>query len=188
MSLESDVADILRKDPSDRINFKVDNIAVNKKMMESVAAAIESGDIAVETGSVGGGLGAAYSSFVSRTWKTGEKKLIGKISLGGARTLTTTVGRAAVFHESVHALMDVKSLKITMHNDEVVAYIADALYMKANKTQGSTTVDEDKKILDAARAIVDQHKLLEKPGVTLTWQQCEALRVAIADNSHYRLP
>lgn len=188
MSIESDVADILRKDPSDRINFKVDNIAVNKKMMESVAAAIESGDIAVETGGVGGGLGAAYSSFVSRSWKAGEKKLIGKISLDSPKAVTTLVGRAAVFHESVHALMDVKSNKITMHNDEVVAYIADALYMKANKTNATTKSLEDQKILDAARAVVDQHKLLEKPGVTLTWQQCEALRVAIADNTKYRLP
>lgn len=185
MSLESDVADILRKDPSDRINFKVDNIAVNKKLMETVAAAIEAGDIAVETSGVSGGLGAAYSSYVSRRWAAGEKKLIGKISLDGPKSLTTHVGRAAVFHESVHALMDVQKNKITMHNDEVVAYLADALYMKANKTNATTNSEEDKKILDAARALVDQYKLLEKPGVTLTWQQCSSLRDAIKANSKY---
>ena len=185
MSLESDVADVLRKDPSGRINFKVDNIAVNKKVMEPVAAAIEAGDIAVETEGVGGALGAAYSSYVGRKWTTGEKKLIGKISLAGPKTVTTQIGKAAIFHESVHALMDVASIKITMHNDEVVAYIADALYMKATNIKASTNSAEDKKILDAARALVDQHKLLETPGKTLTWQQCDGLRDAIKANSKY---
>ncbi len=185
MSIASEVADVLRKDPSGRIHFKVDNILVNKKQMESVALAIEAGDIAIETEGTGGALGAAYSSYVSRRWTAGERKLIGKISLAGPNTVKNNVGRAAIFHESVHALMDVAAIKITMHNDEVVAYLADALYMKATKVNAGTNSAEDKKILQAARAVVDQHTMLERPGVTLTWQQCDALRDAIKANSKY---
>jgi len=186
MSIETEVASVLRSDPSHRINFKVDNIAVNKNQMESVALAIEAGDIAVETEGVGGALGAAYSSYVSRRWTTGEKKLIGKISLAGPKTIKTPIGRAAIFHESVHALMDVQAIKVTMHNDEVVAYLADALYLTATKTHFGTTSEEDKAIFAAAMAVVNTHKLLERPGVALTWKQCDALRDAIKANSKYR--
>lgn len=185
MSIQADVAAVLRNDPSDRINFTVDNVTVNRKQMESVALAVEAGDIAVETEGAGSALGAGYSSYVHRQWKEGEKKLIGKISLAGPNTVKSNVGKAAIFHECVHALKDVKSFKVTMQDDEVVAYIADALYMKANKTNASATSEEDKKILVAARALVDQHKMLERPGVTLTWKQCDALRDAIKTNTKY---
>lgn len=67
--------------------FKVDHIAVNKKQMESVAMAIEAGDIAIETAGVG----------------------------------------------------DVQSIEVTMQNDEVVAHLADALHMKADKTSATTS-------------------------------------------------
>jgi len=78
MSLESSVANVLRDQPVGRINFKVESIAINKERMESVAKAIENQDISVEIASTGPQLGAAYSSFVSRRWAAGEKKLIAR--------------------------------------------------------------------------------------------------------------
>jgi len=185
MSLESDVASVLRNDPVGRISFRVENIAVSKAQMESVAKAIESQDIAIEVGGTGAHLGAAYSSFTGRRVAPGERKLIGKVTLGSAHVVRTPLGKAAIFHECVHALMDVKALKVSMHNDEVVAYVADAMYLRATRT-GVTGGAAEKAIFDAAFALVDGRKMLAKPGVTLTWTDCDALRDAIKAHPAYR--
>ncbi len=185
MSLLSDVAGVLRKDPAGRISFKVDHIAVNKAQMERVAKAIEAQDIAIEIGSTGGQLGAAYSSFVHRRVAPGEKKLIGKITLGNAQVAATPLGKASIFHESVHALMDVSALKVGMHDDEVVAYLADAMYLRATHTtvRGGPA---EMAIFNAAFALVDGHGMLAKPGVALTWKACDPLRNAIKAHPAYR--
>jgi hypothetical protein len=48
------------------------------------------------------------------------------------------MGRASIFHESVHALKDVKGWKVpSMQDEEVVAYLADAMYLRANHTHVS---------------------------------------------------
>lgn len=187
MSVESSVASILRNQPVGRINFKVEGIAINKERMESVAKAIERQDIAIEIASAGPQLGAAYSSFVSRKWAAGEKKLIGKMTLGGADVVKTSLGKAAVFHESVHALMDVDPpvSKISMHNDEVVAYLADAMYLKRTSTSISGGALE-KAIYSAAFAVIDAHHMLTKLGVALKWSDCDKLRDAIKAHPAYR--
>ena len=159
MSLESDVAGVLRHETVGRISFTIESIAVNKVEMESVAKAIDSLDISVVVASTGNSLGAAYSSFVTRRWDAGEKKLIGRITLGSTGVAGSGVGRAGIFHECVHALKDVQGVKgpmykISMHNEEVVAYLADAMYLRATKT----SVAGDAKamaIYKAAFAIVD---------------------------------
>ena len=185
MSLESSVASVLRGHPVGLIGFKVDMISIDKLQMESVAKAIENQDILVETGSTGSQLGAAYSSWVTRRLDPGEKKLIGKITLGNANVVKTPLGKAAIFHESVHALMDVKGLKVSMHNDEVAAYLADAMYLKATKTSVSGGTLE-MAIYNAAFAIIDAHKMLTKKGVALKWTDCDALRDAIKAHPAYR--
>ena len=184
MSIESDVTSVLRMGPVALISFRIDNIAVNKAQMESVAQAIERKDIAIEVAKTGGLLGAAYSSFTSRRWIPGEKKLIGRITLGSVNVVKTPLGKAAIFHESVHALMDVTGSKPTMQNDEVVAYIADALYLRATKTTISADPLE-MAIFNAAFGLVDRHNMLAKPGVSLTWQNCDALRDAIKAHPAY---
>jgi hypothetical protein len=185
MSVQSSVADVLRNPPVGLISFKIDTITVNKAQMEAVAAAIVKQDIAVEVASTGPQLGAAYSSFVSRKWSNGEKKLIGKITLGRADVVKSSLGKAAIFHESVHALMDVKGLKVSMHNDEVIAYLADAMYLK--KTTTSISGGElEMAIYNAAFAIIQAHKMLTTQGVTLKWTDCDALRDAIKAHPAYR--
>src|SRR5690242_3677509 len=108
MSVESDVAQVLRVHPVDRISFKVENVVVDRTQMDLVARAIEKRDISVETGSTGPQLGAAYSSFLGRRFGPGEKRLIGSITLGSEGVVRSAVGKASIFHESVHALKDVK--------------------------------------------------------------------------------
>lgn len=188
MSMDSDVAAVLRNAPVGKISFKVDTIAVNKDQMEAVAAAIEKGDVAVEVASTGPQLGAAYSSFVSRKWGAGEKKIIGKITLGKADVVKSAVGKSAIFHESVHALMDVKptkGVKVSMHDDEVVAYLADAMYLKKSATAISGGKAE-MAIYDAAFQIIAAHKMLSKLGVALKWKDCDALRDAIKAHPAYQ--
>ena len=135
MSLESDVAQVLRVQPVDRISFKIEHVAIDKTQMDLVAKAIEKQDISVVTGGPGSQLGAAYSSFVGRRFSAGERKLIGRITLGSESVVRSALGKASIFHESVHALKDVKGWKVpSMQDEEVVAYLADALYLRANHT------------------------------------------------------
>jgi hypothetical protein len=183
MSLESDVASLLRNDPVPRINFKIETISVDKAGMECVAKAIDAKDIAVEIAGTGPKLGAAYSSFLARTVAHGEKKLIGKITLGSADAVVKPVARAGVFHESVHGLMDVKGWKPSMHNDEVTAYLADAMYLRLTKTTVSGGPQE-MAIYNAAFAVIDKHQMLAKP-VSLKWADCDGLRDAIKAHPAY---
>lgn len=181
MSLESDVVAVLRNDPAGRISYSLGNVPVDKAQMESVAKAIESGDIAVSVKDTGG-LGAAYSSFKGRRVEAGQKKLIGEIALRDANVVKHWIGKAGVFHESVHALVDVKSRVISVRNgDEALAYIADAMFLEATKT----TVSSDPKgqaIYDAAFALIRQRKLLTQRGVALQWPDVKDLLDAI--NAH----
>lgn len=185
MGLESDVAKVLRNEPAGRINFKVDTVAVNRLQMESVAKAIENGDIAVKIGATGSLLGAAYSSWKTRRWGPDEKKLTGEITMGSNKVLNDVIGRAGIFHESVHAMMDVKNIKVSMHDDEVIAYLADALYLKASRYTNISGKPQDMAIYKAAFAIVDSHRLLTKGGITLKGSDCDALRNAIKANPAY---
>ncbi|HTI38085.1 MAG TPA: hypothetical protein VL484_11020 [Vicinamibacterales bacterium] len=186
MSFQSDVAHILRDHPVDRIRFKVENIAIDGTQMDLVAKAIDKQDIAVAVGSSGPQLGAAYSSFVGRTFGPGEKKLIGSITLGSENVVRSALGRAAIYHESVHALKDVKGWKVpSMQDEEVVAYLADAMYLRANHTSVSGGALE-MAIYKAAFAIVDARNMLTRPGVVLNWGDCDALRSAIKAHPAYR--
>ena len=185
MSLESSVASVLRTEPVGRISFKVDNAAVNKMQMESVAKAIEKEEIAVRIGSAGSQLGAAYSSWKGRRWNVGEKKYIGEIKVSSPAVVNSVMGKAAVFHESVHAMMDVKNISIPMHDDEVIAYLADAMYLKASKLATVSGGAQEKAIYAAAFNIIDKHQMLTKPGVALKGSDCAALRDAIKAHPAY---
>ena len=184
MSIESDVAAVLRAEPVGRISFSLESIAVNKSRMESVAKAIENGDVAISLGSAGEKLGAAYSSFVGRRPVAGQKQLIGEIRLSES-VLKDSVGRAGVFHESCHALLDVNPAKFAVRNgDEVFAYIADGLYLKAvhASISGQTSAMA---IYNAAFALIAAHNMLAKPGVALQMTDCQDLLSAINANPAY---
>jgi hypothetical protein len=186
MSLESDVAGVLRGHPADRIAYSLDRIPVDSVQMEFVAKAIDKGDISVTITSTGNLLGAAYSSYKGRRPEAGQKQLIGEIALPSASVLNSSIGKAGIFHESVHALLDVRPRSISVRNgDEALAYIADALYLKATKTgvQGDRLA---KAIYDAAFDIIDQYKMLTKRRVALNWSQCGDLLDAINAHPAYR--
>jgi hypothetical protein len=179
MSLESDVVGVLRTDPAGRISFLLDRYTVNRTQMELVAKAIESGDIGVEVGPPNTKFDANYDSHRGRRLDPGEPK-IGKITVRDANVVQRPIGRAGVFHESVHALADLRSDHITpTNNEEALAYIADAMYLRATKTTVSGS-PEAKAIYKAAFDLVDTKKMLAKSGVTLKWSDCDDLVKAIA--------
>jgi hypothetical protein len=59
------------------------------------------------------------------------------------------------------------------------------MYLKATNTlvQGDELA---KAIYDAAFNIIDQHKMLTKPGVALNWSDCRDLLAAINAHPAYR--
>jgi len=186
MSIESDVARVLRIGPVASIAYSLDHIVVDKLQMEIVAKAIDSGDVAIKITNVGNLLGAAYSSYKGRRPEAGQKKLIGEIALPRAGVVNDSVGKAGIFHESVHALLDLKPTNISVGNgDEALAYIADAMYLKAT----NTSIRSDPAgmaIYDAAFGIITKHKMLSKRGVALKWSDCDDLLDAINANPAYR--
>jgi hypothetical protein len=186
MSIESDVAGVLRTGPVARISYSLDHIAVDKFQMEFVAKAIDSGDVAVKITDVGNLLDAAYSSYKGRRPEAGQKKLIGEIALRRAGVVNDPIGKAGIFHESVHALLDVKPRSISVRNgDEALAYIADAMYLKAT----NTSIRSDPPgmaIYNAAFGIIAKHKMLTARGVALKWSDCDDLLNAINAHPAYR--
>lgn len=185
MSLENSVTSVLRTDPADRIRFSIETIAVNKTEMEKVAQAIENDDIAVVAGEPG--VGPSYTSWKTRRVKPGEKKRIGRIKVT-EKSAKSVIGRAAIFHESVHALMDINDIRIDKHQHEVIAYVADAMYLHASKLpQKRLGVDaQGRAIFDAAFDLVKSRKMrLNRQGARLRWSDCNALINAIKAHKDY---
>lgn len=180
MSLESSVATVLRDYPVSRVNFKIGNILINKAQMDKVAEAIINNSIEIKIGGSGPNFDAFYTSWKSLRQKPGEKKKIGEITVS-QQAVKTVKGKGSIFHESVHALMDVSNYRPpppTMLNDEVFAYIAGALYMVMLNTK---IADKGKEgaIYSAAYAIIDSKQMLRKTGTILKWSDCDALLEAV---------
>jgi hypothetical protein len=183
MSIESDVAALLRAPPVGRISFTLGGVVIDKAQMGYVADAIDRNDVRVAIGDTGG-FGAAYSSFLHRVWSAAEEnvKCKGRLTLRSASEAHTPQGKAAIFHECVHARMDVGVPAVALPNndDEIVAYVADALYQRlTGTTVPAGTGKLEMAIFNAAYALVDKHQMVKRRGVVLTWPDCSELRGAV---------
>jgi hypothetical protein len=187
MSLEADIAKVLVSTPVDRVNLKVESVTVDKKQMAKVSRAITEGRLAVRAGSSGPHLGASYTSWKTRREVPGQRRQIGEIKIEGSDTLERLLGRAAVFHESVHALMDLNDHKIpSMHDDEVVAYLAEALYLAhAPEKANIGGHPKARAIYRAANAIIVGKGLMARKSQPLSWSDCAALKAAIKAHPAY---
>jgi hypothetical protein len=185
MSLESDVAGVLRSSPVDQIRFSIDTIAINEAELEKVAKAIDTGDILVVAGQANAG--PYYQTMKTMRTKPGEDKKIGKITLG-ERAPKSVIGRAAIFHESIHALMDVNGVSLNRHRHEVIAYLADAMYLTASNFPSKRLgVDsQGRAIFDAAYGLVKSKKMQRiRRGAKLSWSDCSGLLNAIKAHKDY---
>jgi len=183
LALAFGVADVLRNPAASAVDFKVENVEVNPTLMGQVAQEIEKGSISVEIRSSGTRFAAHYSSLKTSRVEPGQRKLTGRISIG-RQALTSKMGRAAIFHECVHALRDVRHYGMGMQQDEAVAYLADAIYMAADKITVNRTGDA-KGLYDAAYALIDAKGMVANPGVELKWSDLGPLIAAVAAIPEY---
>jgi len=174
------IAKILRGPPVSSVSFSLDNNLINEAQMEKVAKAFLNDSIEIKIGPSGDNFEAAYTSWKTR--RKNPKKKIGRI------TISQNAGKGAIFHESVHALKDINNYKLTMHEDEVFAYLAGALYNWALSDKKIIAKGETGLIFKAANAIIDSKKMLSKPGTKLQWSDCDALIEAVKAHSAYKSP
>jgi len=168
---------LLRSGPVGRVNFRIEANAVNQKLMEKVVNAIWDDFVAVTEGYSGPKLAASYNSSKTRVPKAWQKKRMGTIVVRPG-AINTRMGKAAIFHECVHALKDLCNYKMNMQKDEAFAYLADAVYM-AHENIKVTNTGKVGNLYTAANAIIKSKKMLEKPGTVLQWSDCEALIAAV---------
>ena len=124
----------------------------------------------MEVGDTGPMLSAAYSPH-SNTMHIGE-----------LNRPPNDVWRAGIVHESVHALIDLRRVSTTVLNDETVAYIAEAIYIRA----GGIWITPSDPNAAAARQIVEDKQLHIRNGVALTPRDGRALQAAILATPAYR--
>lgn len=177
INISAEVTKILKTNPVNRIDFKIDLISVNQNQMIRVANAIDNNLIEVNLGSSGTNFAASYTSWKTRKQIAGQQKMVGKITIS-ENALHTQIGKAAIFHECIHALMDVAGYKPGMRKDEAVAYLADALYMETLKIKVSQ-IGLVGALYNAANKLINSKNMIKNPGTVLTWSDCDALLAAI---------
>lgn len=174
MALADEVAAVFSDRQVRAIDFTLEKLIVNPQRLHSVGQAIKQKRIAVELKSTGDKLGAAYSPHPNR------------MTLGSGDLLKSPMGRAGVLHEGVHALVDLYEVQsLTVLEDEVAAYLAETIYLRAWGHRVRTDHAETKAIYDAAWGLVDARSMHAKKGVRLTAQDCRDLITAIHGHAGY---
>lgn len=157
----------------DQIDFSLDGIKIDAAGLREVGRLMVEGRIHIEVGDTGTTLSAAYTPH-SNT-----------MSVGQMDRPPSDVWRAGIVHESVHALVDLRKTRTTELNDETVAYIAEAIYIRAGGIWITPGDPAAAAILNAARNIVEGHQLHVNNGVELTSNNCRALQAAILSHTAY---
>jgi hypothetical protein len=175
VQFQKKVADVLRQPQIDKIDFVLvdDALDVSPERLKKVGDAIESLRIDVAVNSSGSLLSAAYSPHSN------------KMTLGDIQVPDRMLGRAAIVHESVHALVDLcKYTKATELSDETAAYLAEVIFLRATNSwvSGGATAMA---IYNAADQIVTTHKLGKGKRVQLKWTDYLPLRKAIHGHAAY---
>ena len=194
--LEPAVAAILRSDPVNLVNFQVENNIINKKLMELVAKAVIQGTVEIIIGDSGEDLDASYSSWKSRRKKIWEWNKVGEIEIKRQDVIS---GKAAVFHECVHALKDIRKYKMAApggkekHRDEAFAFLAETMFrmslnlsLSIERRMPIPKAGKPGAVYAAATAIIDSKNMLTNPGTVLKWSDCDGLLAAVKAIKVYR--
>jgi hypothetical protein len=173
--LQQAVAAVLRRTEINKIDFflEKDFLEVSPKRLREVGDAIEKGRIEVVVNGTGSMLSAAYSPHGNT------------MTLGDWNVADRPVGRSAIVHESVHALVDLFLCKQTTElSDEAAAYLAEVIFLRATKTwvKGDAAAMA---IYNTADQIVKTHKLGQGKQVRLKWGHYAPLRDAVRGHPAY---
>ncbi len=119
MSIEKSVAEVLKDPKLKTIDFEIEGARITGARLHEVGQAIEAGRIQLKVDASGPLLSAAYSPHQNRMTI-------------GPKSLESGTGKSGIVHESVHALVDMfKCKSVTELGDEVCAYIAESMYLRA---------------------------------------------------------
>lgn len=189
---ESRIAAVLRSDSVNRVDFMIEKNLVNKTLMESVAVAIEQGTVKIKLGSSGDAYRASYTSWKKSRPSPETTGRTGQLTVN-VGALPTPQGQIDVFHESVHALKDMRNYQIDWHEDEALAFVADTVFwlslnmdLPAHQRTPFPTTGDAAPIYAASTALVNSKDMLNKPGTTLTWSDCDPLIKAIKQTHGYK--
>lgn len=176
---ESRIAAILRSGNADHIDFTIENVSVNKELMEMVATAIEDGSVKIELKDSGKTFRAIYTSWVGHIPSPETNGRIGRLTIK-ASALYRTQGQIDIFHESVHALRDIFRYQIDRHQNEALAYVADTMFwLSAQPNKAFPTTGDAGPIYAASQALVGSKGMMKNRGTALQWSDCDALIDAI---------
>ena len=156
-----------------RIDFEVEGARISGDRLRQVAQAIEDKRITLEIKAGGGLLSAAYTPHFNR------------MTLGSTDVVNKSTGKSGVVHESCHALVDLFECKeLTELSDEVCAYLAETLYLRAIGAWVSGGSAE-MAIYHEADKVAKAKKLNTKMGVKLAAGDYTKLRAAIHAHPAY---
>jgi hypothetical protein len=172
MSVADKVAAIFTGPEIAKIHFTLGRLEVSPQRLRGVGKAIKKGAIGVVVAKTGGMLSAAYSPHPNRMTIPDDK-------------LVSNTSRSGILHEGVHALVDIyKCKEVLVLDDEVAAYIAETISLKAIGARiggGAAAM----KIYKEADAVAQAHGLYKKCGVKLKLSDVDALRKAIHAHPAY---
>ena len=183
--VERAVATVLISSPVNSVDFRVENIIINRTLMGMVHFAIISGkvDIKIKIEKPDDNFEALYSSWKHRRQTPGEEGKIGEIQIKRNAGSTDT-GKGAIFHECVHALKDMCNYKMAppggreMHRDEAFAFLAETLFISASKMK-IPSGGLGGAVFTAAAEIIKSKDMLKHPGTVLKWSDLDALIEAV---------
>jgi len=172
MSVADKVAAIFSGPGIAGIHFKLGSLEVSPQRLHEVGRAIKKGDISIVVAKTGTLLSAAYSPHSDSLTIPDDK-------------LATKTSRSGILHEGIHALVDIyKCKQVTVLDDEVAAYLAEVIYLKAigGWVGGGKAA---MRIYDAADDLAKAHNLYKKRGVKLSLSDADELRKAIHAHPAY---
>lgn len=172
--LHARVADVFYNSPFiDRIDFHLEGIHISPQRLRAVGDAFRDGRIGIEFGNTGKLLSAAYTPGKNR-----------RMTLRDWDVVNNRKKHVDIFHEGVHALVDLFFCNVTDVQDETLAYIAEANYARvASINYGNL---DSLPIYKTAFDLVDKHQMRLKTGVKLQAEDYADLVKAIRSNAAYK--
>lgn len=189
MSLNSQVGNFLLSTDGhivnafNKLNFGVSGCLVDTEGYREMGHKVRQGAIAVEpaSSSAGSSLSAVYTPGRDRL------SVSTPLNLAGASG-AAVVRQAEIVHEITHALMDFHRYAISDTLQEVLAYLAGTIYMRAHAVSASASEPRTQAILGAAQQVVVDRSMHVRAGQRLQLSDPDVAQLAAAIRGHSSYP